>query len=256
MTPVLELIDARAVIGGRTVLDGVSLRVEAGEVFGVLGANGSGKTTLLRAALGLTPLADGEARLAGRPVGTMSAAERAAHAGYLPQERRVGWNMPAVAIAALGAPGRSETDARRLAGEALALVGLGQLTDRGVLDMSGGERARVLIARLLVTAAPLLIADEPAAGLDPESQLRIMEILAARAAVGAAVVVTVHDLTLAARCCDRLAVLVNGTLAASGPPARALTPEVLRAAFGLEGEPVTTSAGVVVAARRALTPLR
>ena len=121
----------------------------------------------------------------------------------------------------------------------------------GVLEMSGGERARVLLARLLATRAPLLVADEPAAGLDPDAQLLTLELLRAEAARGAAVVVTLHDLTLAARFCDRLVVLSSGRVAAEGAPAEALAPEVLRSVFGLEGALVETAAGAVVSARRA-----
>ena len=253
MTAAAEWIDVSAALAKRPVLERVNLQVEPGEVLGVLGANGSGKTTLLRAVLGLVPLRHGAVRLAGRPVASLSAIERASLAGYLPQERRLGWNMPAVSIAALGAVHRPPAVARRLALDALTRVGLPHLAERGVLDMSGGERARVLIARLIATGAPLLIADEPAAGLDPEARFTVMDLLAARAAAGVAVVVTLHDLTLAARFCSRVAVLADGRLAACGPPRDALRQEVLRDAFGLDGELVDTPAGLVVAARRAST---
>ena len=251
MTPALELSDASVDLGARHALVGASLAVQPGEIVGVIGANGSGKTTLLRAALGLSSLKSGEARLDGRPVSAFSDLQRAGLAGYLPQERRVAWNMPAWRIAALGAAHQRPSQARRLALAALDEMGLAELADRGVRDMSGGERARVLLARLLCTGAPLLIADEPASGLDPDAALRIMEVLEARAAAGAAIVATLHDLTLAARSCDRLAVMSGGRLIASGSPPEALTGEVLARAFGLEGELIATSAGWVVAARRA-----
>ncbi len=235
---------------GRVLLEAADLALGRGEVVGVLGANGAGKTTLIRAALGLQPLAAGEARLAGRPVQAWSEAERARLVGYLPQERPVGWNMPAWRIAALGAPERPPALARELAHAALAEVGVAALADRGVFDMSGGERARVLLARLLVTGAPILLADEPAAGLDPDAQWLVMELLRARAAAGAGVLATLHDLTLAARTCDRLAVLARGRLIAVGPPADILQADTLAAAFGLEGALVQTPHGPVVAARR------
>ena len=251
MSAVVELVGAEVELGGRRVLTDVSLAARPGEVLGVIGANGSGKTTLLRAALGLVRLAAGEALLGGRAVGSLSEIERAGLAGYLPQERRVAWNMPAWRIAALGAAHRSPSQARLLALEALAEVGLGALAERGARDMSGGERARVLLARLLTTRAPLLVADEPAAGLDPDASLRIMEVLAARAAAGAAVVATLHDLTLAARSCDRLAVMCGGRLIALAAPADALCAPILAEAFALEGELIGTALGPVVAARRA-----
>jgi iron complex transport system ATP-binding protein len=237
--------------GSRLALRGAALSVAPGEVVGVLGPNGSGKTTLLRAGLGLARRQGGAAMLAGRHVNTIPETERARLAGYLPQERRVGWNLSSLAIVALGAPDLPPAAAREIAADRLDLVGLAGFEQRGVLEMSGGERARVLLARLLATRAPLLVADEPAAGLDPDAQLLTLELLRAEAARGVAVVVTLHDLTLAARFCDRLLVLSKGQVAADAAPAEALTPAVLRAVFGLEGGLIETPAGPVVSARRA-----
>lgn len=236
--------------GGREVLAGASMTVQPGTLVGVLGPNGSGKTTLLRAGLGLQNLNAGTARLAGRPVATIPETERARLVGYLPQERRVGWNLASLDIAALGAPDLPPAAARAVAADCLALVGLTGFETRGVLEMSGGERARVLLARLLATRAPLLVADEPAAGLDPDAQLLTLELLRAEAARGAAVVVTLHDLSLAARFCERLVVLAKGQVAADGPAAEALTPVILRTVFGLNGELIRTPTGPVVSARR------
>ena len=250
MSAAMELWDVSVRLGRRAALEAVTLAVEAGEVLGVLGANGAGKTTLLRAALGLQRLSAGSANLAGRPVGSLGEAERAALVGYLPQERRVAWNLPAWRVAALGAVNRPPVQAHAVALRSLGDLGMGELAERGVLEMSGGERGRVLVARLLATEAPLLVADEPAAGLDPDAQLLVLERLRARAEGGAAVVASLHDLTLAARMCDRLAVLHHGRLVALGPPAEALTPAVLAGAFSLDGEMIQTAAGPVVIARR------
>jgi iron complex transport system ATP-binding protein len=129
-------------------------------------------------------------------------------------------------------------------------VGLEGLERRGVLDMSGGERARVLLARLLATRAPLLVADEPAAGLDPDAQLMVLDILRAEARHGAAVVVTLHDLTLAARFCDRLVALRDGRVAFEGAPEAVLSPEGLKAVFGLDGMLASTAHGPVAAVDR------
>jgi iron complex transport system ATP-binding protein len=253
MTTALKIEGLSVRLGGRLVLDDVSLSAKAGEVLGVLGPNGAGKTTLLRAALGLQARSAGSVALRGRPLETLSERERASLAAYLPQERRVAWNMPAWRIAALGAADRPPAEGHAVALERLAELEIGDLAERGVLDMSGGERARVLLARLLATRAPLLVADEPAAGLDPETQFLALDRLRARAAAGAAVVATLHDLTLAARACDRLVVLHHGRVAAAGGAAETLTPACLREVFSLDGALVETAAGPVLAARRVET---
>jgi len=245
----LEAITVRQ--GRKTVLEGASLAVTSGEVVGVVGPNGAGKTSLLRAGLGLLPLVAGEARLSGRLIGALKPDERARLVGYLPQERRAAWNLPARMIAALGASDLSAVEADALAMACLARVGAGDLAQRGVLDMSGGERARVLLARLLATRAPLLVADEPVAGLDPDAQLLTLDLLRAEAAAGAAVGVTLHDLGLAARSCDRIVVISRGRVVAGGAPREALSRDVLAGVFGLDGALVETPAGLVLAARRA-----
>lgn len=235
----------------RTVLDGASVAVAAGEVLGVVGPNGAGKTTLLRALLGLVPLAAGDAELGGRPLAQLSEAERARLVAYLPQERRIAWSLPAWRIAALGAVDQPPLAAHAAALASLERVGMTDLADRGVLEMSGGERGRVLLARLLATRALLLVADEPTVGLDPDAQLLALELLREEAASGRAVIVTLHDLTLAARTCDRVAVLHAGAVVADGAPREALRPEILRSVFGLDGALQETPAGLVLAARRA-----
>ncbi len=250
MSPALDIRGAEVRVGGRTVLQAAHLRVDSGEIVGVIGPNGAGKTTLLRAALGLQRLVAGRAELGGHDVAGLSDPERARLVGYLPQERKAAWNLAAETAASLGAPYAPPAEALGVAREMLGRVGLSGLERRGVLDMSGGERARVLLARLLATRAPLLVADEPAAGLDPDAQLLVLDILRGEARRGAAVVVTLHDLTLAARFCDRLVALRDGDVAFEGPPEAVLSPEGLRAVFGLDGALVDTAHGPVAAVDR------
>jgi iron complex transport system ATP-binding protein len=250
VTAALELARATVRLGGRTALDGASVAVGPSEVVGVVGPNGAGKTTLLKAGLGLIGLDGGAAMLAGETVAALSAPHRARLAGYLPQERRVAWNMPAWRIAALGAVTAPPAEAEARAREALARVGLAALAERGVLSMSGGERGRVLFARLLATQAPLLAADEPAAGLDPAAQLLVLDLLRQEARGGRAVIVTLHDLTLAARTCDRIIVLSQGAVIAEGAPRAALSPDILARAFGLHGDWIDTPDGPLLSARR------
>lgn len=250
MSPALALRAASVRRGARLALNAASLEARPGEVVGVLGANGAGKTTLLRAALGLARLDAGRAELAGRDVQSLSEPEKAGLCAYLPQERRVGWNMSAWRVASLGAFSARPAQARARASAALARLGLSGLEDRGVLEMSGGERSRVLLARLLVTEAPLLVADEPAAGLDPDAQLLALELFREEAQRGAAVVLTLHDLGLAARYCDRLVVLAHGRIVADGAPDQALAPAVLAEAFNLDGRLEATDRGPVLLASR------
>ena len=229
----LELIRATAVLGGRTVLDGVCLSVAAGELVAVVGPNGAGKSSAIRALAGLLPLTVGQARLGGDDVAGLPPRERAERAAYLPQERRIAWNLPAVEVAALGAPFLTTGDALERARAALDEVEAGHLADRGVAEMSGGERARVLLARALAAGAQALLADEPTAGLDPEAQLMVLERLKGRAAAGQAVLVSLHDLALAARFADRVVVLDGGRVVADAAPMAALTPGVMADTFGL-----------------------
>lgn len=250
MTAALSVTGATVRRGASVVLADANLAVQPGEVVGVVGANGAGKTTLLRAALGLAHLEQGRAELAGREVGHLSDAERAALAAYLPQERRVGWNLPAWRVASLGVLAAPPKEARAIARDALRRVGLLTLEDRGVLDMSGGERARALLARLLAARAPLLVADEPTAGLDPDAQLLALELFREEAERGAGVVLTLHDLSLAARACDRLVVLAQGRVIADGEARSSLNVDVLAAAFGLDGGLTETAVGPVLTARR------
>jgi iron complex transport system ATP-binding protein len=233
----LEIAGLSVDLAGRRVVDAASLTVAPGEVVGLVGCNGSGKTTLIRAALGLIRSVAGETRIGGQPVRVMTLAERAKRVGYLPQERIVGWNLPAWRIAALGAPLRPPAAARAVALAALARAGAAHLADRGVLDLSGGERARVLLARLLATEASLLIADEPVAGLDPAAQIQTLDILRAHAASGGAVLATLHDLRAAARACDSVVVMAAGRVIAAAPGDRVFTPEVLKEGFGLTTMP-------------------
>lgn len=247
----IRLEQASARLGRAEVLTDIDLTVCPGELVALCGPNGAGKTSVLRAALGLLPLTGGRAFLGGDPLAGLSERRRAERAAYLPQDRRIAWNLPAADLAALGAPHDPPELARDKALAALAAVGAAHLAERGVADMSGGERARTLFARFLVTSAPALLADEPAAGLDPDAQLLVMDLLKARAAAGAAVLVSLHDLPLAARYADRVMVLSAGRVAAAAPPAEALAAPVLRRVFGIDARWIKTPDGLLLSARRA-----
>lgn len=232
----LEVENIRASFGRTTVLKGVSFRVDRGEFVALIGPNGAGKTTILRAAAGLLAC-EGAVRLDGRAIGDMSLAQRARLVSYLPQGRVAHWPMTVRDIVALGRlPHRSAltrvTDEDLAAIErAIMAAELEKLAERRVDMLSEGERARVMMARALAQAAPILLADEPTAALDPYHQLQIMELLRAEAQRGAAVIAVLHDLGLAGQFAGRVILAANGSVEADGPPGEVLTPGRLEAVY-------------------------
>jgi iron complex transport system ATP-binding protein len=220
----LTLDRLRVERGGCPVVDDVSFAIGAGECVGLIGPNGAGKTTLMRAALGLERHR-GRSSLAGlRPVALARAA------AFLPQARQIAWPVDVQTLVGLGrlphgGDGGPAVDA------ALRRMGLEGFRHRIATQLSGGEQARVLIARALAQETPLLIADEPLAGLDPAHQIAGMEVLAGLAAEGRAVLLALHDLGLAARFCTRLLLMHAGRLVADGPPAAVLTNANLASVF-------------------------
>ena len=205
----------------RTVIEGISTNVAAGEVVGLIGRNGAGKTTLMRAALGLIP-STGHSSLV-----EMTARERARHVAWLPQSREVAWPISVEALVALGRLPHGDRAVEPVE-NALARMDLAPLRHRPATELSGGEQARALIARTLAQQTPLLLADEPIAGLDPAHQIATMQVFSALAAEGHGVLVSIHDLGLAARNCTRLIALDGGSIAADGRPEDVLTPPLLR----------------------------
>lgn len=236
----LQLTGVTANYGSRKVLRDVDAEFRAGVVTGLVGPNGAGKTTLLRVAIrSLTPQAGTIAALA-RPLNEWSSTALARAIAYLPQNAEAHWPIVAHNLVALGRlPHRaafspiSGTDEHAIS-DALARCDAEALAFRRMDELSAGERARVLLARAIATAAPILLVDEPAAHLDPSHQLRLMELLRAEAARGTAVIVTLHDLALASRFCDEVLVLRNGEIAACGAPAGALDDKTLRDVFAIE----------------------
>jgi iron complex transport system ATP-binding protein len=225
---------------GRPVLHEVTVAFGAGAVTGLVGPNGAGKTTLLRLAVRLLPPTAGAVHVLGRPLSEWSGEALARAVAYLPQSGEAHWPIEARRLVALGrfphrpalAPLSPADDAA--VDEALARCDAEHLARRRMDELSAGESARVLLARALAVAAPILLVDEPAAHLDPAHQLRLMELLRAEAGRGTAVVVTLHDLSLASRYCDEVVVLHDGGVAARGSAATALTDETLAAVFAIK----------------------
>lgn len=227
-----------ASLGGRAVLKDVGLDIGAGEFVGLIGPNGAGKSTLLRAIMGFVPIS-GSIRVDGQDCGTMTAAQRAARMAYVAQSREVAWAMPVEALVSLGRLphlgrfARMDAADRAAVEKAMRMMDVEAYRERPATELSGGELARVLVARALAQETPLLLADEPAAGLDPSHQIGLMQLFASLGAQGRSVLVSTHDLGLAARHCSRLLLLDRGRVVADGAPEAVLTPQNLKAVYGV-----------------------
>lgn len=228
----LTLTRASVTLGGRRVLDDVSAAFAPGRIAVVLGPNGAGKSTLLKLAAGL--IASDAVTLDGQPLGAMAARARARTIGYLAQDHAVQWDLTARELVALGrmphrAPFAAESAADRAAiDRALAQADTAEFADRRVLTLSGGERARVLLARVLAGAPRWLLVDEPLASLDPAHQFDLLDRLRGAADGGMGVVLVLHDLAQAARIADDVLVLAGGRIAA-----RDLSADTIARVFGV-----------------------
>ena len=227
----------------------ISLDVAAGEVIGIIGPNGAGKSSLLKLLAGLQLCDSGERELAGKPLATMLPLERARLLGYLEQRPVLHWPFTVQQVVALGRLPHGDAD--RASGVASIAAALAQCdvldyASRRFQQLSEGEKMRVNLARLLAGQPQVLLADEPTASLDPARQHEVMALLRLQAQAGRAVVVTLHDLTTAARYCDRLLLLQQGRVLASGAVAEVLTPALLRQAFQINASLDTSSATVII----------
>lgn len=218
------------------VVDDASFEIGPGECVALLGPNGAGKTTLMRAALGFLPF-EGTSSLADLDAGT-----RARACAWLPQAREIAWPLPVERIVTLGrlphaTPGTDIVD------QSMARMGLQQHRTRPASELSGGEQARVLIARALAQDTPLLMVDEPIAGLDPAAQIATMRVFAELAEAGRGILVSLHDLGLAVRHCTRAIVMFEGRIVADAAPRDVLTPDTLATVFGITAHFAETHQG-------------
>ena len=224
-------------LAGRLVLNDVSLALSSGHLVALVGPNGAGKTTLLRALAGLVPSV-GAVEIGGAALSSLSLRDRARRFAYLPQGHIVHWPLPARDIVALGRYPHGATDPARLTPKdteavvrAMQAADVVEFSERRVTELSGGERSRVALARVLAVEAPVILADEPTASLDPRHQFDVMKSLRASADKGVLVIVVTHDLGLAARFADTVLVLSDGRLVSQGAPAEALSEKIMGDVF-------------------------
>lgn len=215
---------------GRRLLDAIDLQLAPGELVGLIGPNGAGKSTLLRVLAGLLEPSRGRVRCMQQDLQTLTPAQRARRIGLVPQQFTPCWDYTARDIIDLAAT-RAPAQRQSLAAVANRLE-LGALLERRWSALSGGERARVAMAAVLVCEPQVLLADEPGASLDVRHRIRLLELLASEAR-DRLCVVALHDLDLAAAYCDRLVVLADGRLQADGPTAQIVRSEHIDRVFGV-----------------------
>ena len=235
-------------LGNTRILTDVSAAFQPGRVAAILGPNGAGKSTLLACLAGLRDADSGRVSLGGVARASLSRRDLARRIGFLPQDADVHWDIDVATLVALGRfPHRGrwgDTDADHAAvARAMAATDSTRFAARTVNTLSGGERARVLLARVLAGEPDWLLADEPLANLDPAHQLDGLDCLRAVAAAGAGVVVVLHDLNHAARVADDVLLMRGGQVVAQGAPGAVLTPALIAETYGVAAHIGTTPDG-------------
>jgi len=212
------------------------------EMVAIVGENGAGKSSLMRAIAGYIPVAQGTCSVDGRDLATLKPRERAQLIGWLPQSPAIAWPIRVKDAVALGrfphgaVPWRmADRDARAIH-KAVKDCQIDHLVDRAVTTLSGGELARVHIARALACDVSILLADEPVAALDPRHQMSVMHLFRSMVNRGGSALVILHDLTLAARFADRIIGMKEGRIVIDAKPAEVISPPVVRDLFGIEIE--------------------
>jgi iron complex transport system ATP-binding protein len=243
-------------VEGRSILNGVDLVVEPGEILVLAGRNGAGKTTLLRIASRVLRPSAGRIRLGGCDAEALSRRELARQVAVVPQDVQVAFPFRACEVVLmgraphLGAFGYESQADLALARAAMERVGITELADRSILELSGGERQLVLIARALAQDPAVLLLDEPTAHLDLRHRMQVLSLVREFTAAGRTALVVSHDLSLAARSCDRIALLEGGGVLAVGAPGSVLTPGNLQRAFGIDADILTGPDGAPIVVPR------
>jgi iron complex transport system ATP-binding protein len=236
--PLLRATGVEVALAGRSVLRGVALDVWAGEVLGLIGPNGAGKSTFLRAVTGVVPPTGGSIAIDGRPVTDFSRRELACGVAVVQQLPEAPTTMRVAELVLLGRNphlGLLSRESNRdyaAVEAAMRRAGCEYLAERTLGTLSGGQRRRAFIARALAQEPQLLLLDEPTANLDVQAQCEILELLRTLAADGAGVLIVMHDLTMAAAYCDRLALLADGRVLTCGTPNEVVTAATVQEVYG------------------------
>lgn len=222
------------------LIQDVSLTLARWELVVMIGPNGAGKTTALRGAMGLATLSAGHVTLGGQNISAISPAQRARHVSYLPQSRPMAWPNRVKDIVALGRfahgarLGRLGTVDAQAVMRAMTACDIQPLSERRADTLSGGEAARMHLARVFAAETPLLLADEPVAALDPRHQFRIMDLIRAYVDTGHGALIVLHDLALAARYADRIIALKDGRIIVDGPRKETVTSALIKQLYDVE----------------------
>ena len=243
-------------IQAETLLEGVDLHADRGQLVGLIGPNGAGKSTLLRTISGILNYREGTVRLDGDDLRSLSSRDIAAGLALIPQIAPYTHGFTSMELVLMGRYphlGRFQIEGKeddRIARDAMRLTRTEQFADRTLDTLSGGERQRVFVSRALAQQPRVLLLDEPTSNLDVLHQLKVFDLVRQLIDDGLTAVAAIHDLNMAARYCDRLVLLKNGRVLAEGSPEEVLVPETIRSAFGVRAavyrDPMTDSLAISV----------
>lgn len=245
-------------LGGNRILHDASFILNKGELVGLIGPNGAGKTSLLRVLANLQKPNAGQLHLDGKPVDEYAAKQLAKHIGYLAQGAPSHWPLQVQRLVELGRLpylnpwSKLSSRDREVVERAMAQAEVTHLAERIVSTLSGGERLRVLIARMFATEPRIILADEPIAALDPYHQLHTMELLREHCDRGGSGVVVMHDLNMASRFCHRLVMIQQGYIVSEGQPSEVLKTDLLAKVYGIKAHTVTEQDETLVIPRARL----
>lgn len=238
----LEAKNISICFGQHTIVDDVAFSIGKGELIGLVGPNGAGKSTLLKGLARLLPLKGGTVTLDGQPLESVPRKALSKRLSYLAQGDVIHWPLDVERVVGLGRlphlsgwQSLSEEDTAVI-DRSIDAAEIGHLRRRTATKLSGGEKRLVMIARALAVGADILLADEPVSGLDPNHQIQVMELMKALAQAGRGVVVVLHDLSLAARFCDRVYLMNKGKMAVDGPPREVLSADHLKAVYHISAK--------------------